>query len=118
MCNTFLHTFSPAFNACIRVAGPGELLPKQGEARAQAGMREQLRNCAWALEDAEDLPEPAMRAVVREVRGKLADGTSESRTRVELVVNASRGQHRGSRTLPWGQARRPEGKIVPPGLRS
>ena len=47
----------------------GEL---QGVARAQVGMRERLRSFARQLEDAEGMPEAAMRTVVREVRGGLA----------------------------------------------
>ena len=50
----------------------GELLSKQDEARAQVGMRERLRSFARQLEDAEGMPEAAMRTVVREVRGGLA----------------------------------------------
>ena len=50
----------------------GELLAKQGDARAQVGMRERLRSFARQLEDSESLPEAAMRAVVREVRGDMA----------------------------------------------
>ena len=45
-----------------------ELLEKQGELRAQDGFRERLRSFARQLADAEDLPEPAMRAVVRTER--------------------------------------------------
>ena len=50
----------------------GELLAKQGEERAQVGMRERLRSFARQLEDAESLPEVAMRAVVREVRDEFS----------------------------------------------
>ena len=56
-----------------------ELLEKQGELRAQDGFRERLRSFARQLADAEDLPEPAMRAVVRGVRIELvALGQPES----------------------------------------
>ena len=39
----------------------------------QVGVRERLRSFARQLEDAESMPEAALRAVVREVRGELAD---------------------------------------------
>ena len=56
-----------------------ELLEKQRELRAQDGFRERLRSFARQLADAEDLPEPAMRAVVRGVRAELvALGQPES----------------------------------------
>jgi hypothetical protein len=48
-----------------------ELLEKQGELVAQDGLRERLRSFARQLAEAEKLPEPAMRAVVRGVRDEL-----------------------------------------------
>ena len=54
----------------------GELLAKQGEAHAQTGereqMRERLRSFARRLEDAESLSDASIRGAVREVRRELA----------------------------------------------